>query len=511
MSARERSGGWRWTPRKVVAAGVVILCLCQLALQVSLDAPVREAVPEPSPISWEARELELLQRVASRQALLRTGELEEGERREAPVGYKHVCDKMPVAAAAYEFDSILKECKFRSENQGFIEQSLKSRRSSPLSLEQFVCQARCSGRDAELERVFRVLRIERYGLKGMLTLCKRKVFPFLVKIKSNQVWVHKCDPKPSGKRAFMSSMKLLNTVASLVTLPDVIFGFDGNDYATPQKKSPIKYTLESYSHPLPNMMRLVGIDSHAVPLFPTPEAVQGFGLKARGDFFYVEDKPDSSGLLPEWDTRSDDIIWRGGSTGMPFDVDYMYMAPRLALARATFQRPGFDVAVTTSDGVSKEMVASGLKDSIRIGGEYRVNFKDFARHRYVLHVDGNTASWGLRRKLNLESTILWIESQARYREHYYHLLKPWEHFIPINPDLSNLYQVREWLSTQAGQIEAKLVRDNLQKLVQTQLRPEDLVCYVTRLVYSMARNQGFDPNHDLESLVDFTLWRDITF
>jgi len=57
--------------------------------------------------------------------------------------------------------------------------------------------------------------------------------------------------------------------------------------------------------------------------------------------------------------------------------------------------------------------------------------------RGVVDVDGNANSWdGLFWKLLSNSVVLKVESP--HRQWYYSRIKPWKHYVPVKPDLSDL-------------------------------------------------------------------------
>jgi hypothetical protein len=72
----------------------------------------------------------------------------------------------------------------------------------------------------------------------------------------------------------------------------------------------------------------------------------------------------------------------------------------------------------------------------------RVRQSEFARYRYLVDIDGNTNSWGFLAKLLMGSCILKVESP--FRQWYYDRLRPWEHYIPIRGDLSDLEERVQW-------------------------------------------------------------------
>jgi Glycosyl transferase family 90 len=63
-------------------------------------------------------------------------------------------------------------------------------------------------------------------------------------------------------------------------------------------------------------------------------------------------------------------------------------------------------------------------------------------YKYILHIDGFVAAWRLALELFSMSVILKVDSP--WIEHYYHLLIPYYHYIPIKADLSNLISVIIW-------------------------------------------------------------------
>lgn len=131
--------------------------------------------------------------------------------------------------------------------------------------------------------------------------------------------------------------------------------------------------------------------------------------------------------------------------------------------------------VTTKD-VSKKMVQQGFKENIRLTES--IQPEEFYEYRYHLHVDGNTASWGLIEKLTMDAVMIWHRSPVKYQEHYYDLLKPWVHYVPLESNMSNLEQIRDWLSLHRGKREALEMRDRLNEFMRRRLRPEDLICCV---------------------------------
>src|SRR3546814_15147305 len=61
--------------------------------------------------------------------------------------------------------------------------------------------------------------------------------------------------------------------------------------------------------------------------------------------------------------------------------------------------------------------------------------------KYQIDVDGNTNSWpGLFLKLLTGAPVLKVESEVGFQQWYYGALEPWQNFVPIKSDASDLLE-----------------------------------------------------------------------
>jgi hypothetical protein len=424
---------------------------------------------------------------------------------EAPAGYAAAVRARPLRRSAAVFEWSRSYNCSGSEARLNLLALWRGALGSPMSLAAFVCGARCAAREPELERAFGTLDVANYTLRGLLRLCKAATVPNLVRVRAGLVEVALCASKQTARHELASSLRLLAGVARAVQLPDVVFGFDSNDYAVPQGHNPLKYASAGWTHVLPGVVRLVAVDSHPVALFPTSPAVRDAGFALGDRELQLQPQP----ALLDWDAAEASLFWRGGSTGIPFDADFMWHMPRPALGRLARGEAGLDVGMTTSDGVSREMEELGIRELVRFAES--VPSHAFSRFKYHIHVDGNTASWGLSRKLHIGALLLWQRSPVTFREYYYELLRPWEHYVPLEPDLSNLLQVRDWLATPRGQAEAREIRQRLVQLVKDRFRPEDMLCYIVRMLHAQSALMDFAlPDLDNHPLAAGLVWEPVT-
>jgi hypothetical protein len=66
--------------------------------------------------------------------------------------------------------------------------------------------------------------------------------------------------------------------------------------------------------------------------------------------------------------------------------------------------------------------------------------------KYQIDIDGNSSSWpGLFQRLLSGDTVLKVTSNKGWRQWYYDDLLPWENFVPVASDLSDLVEIVDWL------------------------------------------------------------------
>ncbi|MCU1621239.1 MAG: hypothetical protein JWL79_84 [Frankiales bacterium] len=149
-----------------------------------------------------------------------------------------------------------------------------------------------------------------------------------------------------------------------------------------------------------------------------------------------------SGVLQnpvDWWSRDDIVLWRGYTTGLPvLSRGNLRDLPRYRLAKVCSTLPGCDVGIVGVAQAASEAEATALKLVFEAEGLWReyVPLSDMQRYRYVVDIDGNANSWGLVARLRLGCCMLKVESP--WRQWIHERMVPWEHYVPVASDLSNL-------------------------------------------------------------------------
>ena len=166
-------------------------------------------------------------------------------------------------------------------------------------------------------------------------------------------------------------------------------------------------------------------------LIPDPDFFRSRGYAKEREYFARHPVP--------WDQRSPTVFWRGSSLGQKHHA--IENMPRARLCQIAKAAPNstFDAGIVdvfdVSDSDAEQLRSMGVIKS-------RVSWKELSKYRYHIDIDGHANSFaGLFRKLLSGGLVLKVASPSGYAQWYYHRLRPWENFVPVRSDLSDLLEV----------------------------------------------------------------------
>ncbi len=424
--------------------------------------------------------------------------------------------------------------------------------NSKWNINEFVCNLSCQASEPELERTMRPMSYAKYHVRYLKKLCNKGFIPLLIWIRNGSIKFYICDNDTfHGKAHWGMISTFFSGLSCLVSLPDVIFGMDNSDYIAPMKQNTFGM---SWVQPMPGTVRYSGTDVHQGILFPTPAFIEnvvhpklpGFDITdksrrrkmpSRDDimrwFSTFDLDSDSDGRnfkFTPWKERKPVLFWRGSTTGIPYGVDDYRFHPRTALLKNFQNIEGFDLGFTPT-GIT--LGGTGLNEE-KFRKDFRIATRasrnEHSLYRYLMHTDGNTASWGLAHKLVSGSVVIWGKSPYKFREHFYIHLNEWEHFIPSEVDWSDLLSIQAWIrsfeteeemnkiaasnNNDDGEITPFNIQQQAKDLFRKRLRPEDCYCYVYRMIISLAKLQKNAPteehlranNIDVDAFQDMSIW-----
>ena len=180
--------------------------------------------------------------------------------------------------------------------------------------------------------------------------------------------------------------------------------------------------------------------SRNVTALPDPHFFRSHGYKETDRY------ADTQAL--QWNDRSDDIVWRGRANNVglfsldPTHQDNLGVMQRLRMAQKC-KTLGIDFRFV--DDVATATHAP--LDRAGLIGPY-IPTHDWGGMKYAIDIDGFTNAWcNVRERLKLGCCVLKVESQFGFRQWYYHKLTPWEHYVPISADMSDLAERVDWVKS----------------------------------------------------------------
>lgn len=195
----------------------------------------------------------------------------------------------------------------------------------------------------------------------------------------------------------------------------------------------------------------------------------------------------------DWHNRQPIAVWRGSTTGASYNTTTWNATRRARLVALCRSRPDLCDAKFTN-------IVQAVPDAVHmLKTEYGV-FKSMSlqeqegKYKYQLVVPGNfdfTASRSVD-ALKSKMTPLWVYTSAT--EFFYALLQPYEHYIPVASDLSDLLSQIEWANMHAAK--AKLIALNGQRFAKKYLHTEFTSMYMFELISSYTKLLHYKPKPD---------------
>ena len=260
---------------------------------------------------------------------------------------------------------------------------------------------------------------------------------------------------------------MLITVASLVDLPDVEFVLHPWDHAKVWRQDPI---------PVFSFIRDIAKNDITVP-YPYRWEGQTLGTSR-------------SASCQTWNNRVNRVVWRGGCTGpvMGYRNELWDAYIRYRAGIATASRPD----ILDAGLIEQCSPLANTSPSTPINLDINA-----CNYKALLLVDGNTASG--RSSLWVHQGAVLLKPDSVFSEWYYHLLKPWVHYVPVREFLEDLEEQAEWVTQNATPAALSCLRENLEKLATAHVNREAIACYWWRLLTTWkkqqpeeSRTQGFE-------------------
>jgi hypothetical protein len=82
-----------------------------------------------------------------------------------------------------------------------------------------------------------------------------------------------------------------------------------------------------------------------------------------------------------------------------------------------------------------------------------------------------------------------LKPDSVFSEWYYHLLRPWVHYVPVREFLEDAEEQAQWAVKDAPPAALQCLRDNLARLARAHVNKDAIACYWWRLLTAWKRQQ----------------------
>lgn len=179
-----------------------------------------------------------------------------------------------------------------------------------------------------------------------------------------------------------------------------------------------------------------------------------------------------------WEDKIEQAVFRGSATGCNMDESNI----RIKAANLSKEYPEYiDAGITSLNRKIKKNIGKPLSVIDPQVIKNRTGFMKLdekKKYKYILNLEGHVSAFRLGFEFSLGSVILLPES--KYYLWFSFLLKPYEHYIPIKSDLSDLIEKIKWCKE--SDKECKRIAENGVKFYNKYLTREGVFDYMQTIL-----------------------------
>ena len=216
--------------------------------------------------------------------------------------------------------------------------------------------------------------------------------------------------------------------------------------------------------------------------------------------------PDQFSLSDKWANISNEVIdinktsifeekiekafWRGSLTdmGLPnecFPFEGYKSCPRFKICKCDSEYVDAGIVFPLLTKYGEEILK---KENVI---KQKASNKEHIAYKYLPVLDGHMCTYpGYQWRLLSNSVAL--KQESNQIQWFYNALKPFEHYIPIENDMSDLCEKIKWAKENNEKV--KIIINNAQDFVLNNLLFEDNYVYLFRILYNYSRLQDIDFN-----------------
>jgi hypothetical protein len=292
---------------------------------------------------------------------------------------------------------------------------------------------------------------------------------------------------------------MLETLCKERIVPDIEFFMNRRDFPILTKDGTEPYDqiwgpdTPLVSHKYPKYLPILSMcktSRYADILSPTHE--DWARIQSQRNIFFPRSCKDYSVVNPtSWNNKKPTAVFRGASTGCGTTPK---TNTRLALALMSQQQPItpgqpplLDAGITKWNLRPRKLAGSPYLQALTTGPTVPfLSFEEQTTYKYIVNVDGHVSAFRLSVELGSGSVILLVNSP--WKIWYRDLLEPYEHFVPVSADLSDLFQQIQWCRDH--DVECEKIAKNARVFYETYLERDGVLDFLQKSLVDMKSETG---------------------
>lgn len=316
---------------------------------------------------------------------------------------------------------------------------------------------------------------------------------------ANNSLVRTENPTKENDKGLAALWDLFTTLCATRSLPDIELFINKRDYPIIKRNETESYDdifgsdckLQSYLYDkYCPILSSVTTDVHAdIPMPTIEDWVRASNQEDRKYYAYFS-RDYLFDFSTEWEQRKPVAVFRGSSTGTGVTVE---TNPRLKLACISKQYPEFlDAGITKWCLRPRKVKGVPYLQTIdpklqsALGLVSPLTPLEQSKYKYIINVDGHVSAFRLSLELSMGSVVLLVDSP--YKMWYRSALREWEHFVPVQADLSDLMTQILWCMEHDA--ECKIITQNALEFYKKYLCKDGILNYLQTLLVGIKQEVG---------------------
>jgi len=239
------------------------------------------------------------------------------------------------------------------------------------------------------------------------------------------------------------------------------------------------------------ILSMVTREDYADIAIPTWEDWARVSSIQDGKFFPKACKDFRDKFILNWDKKKSIAVFRGGSTGCGINSSnnmrikvgeisstYPKYKGKLILDAGITSWNMRPRILTTKDGKTIMTTIKNPNDNHKVGFLSPVQQSEY---RYIINIDGHTSAYRLSYEMGMGSCILLVDS--KYKMWFRDYLVPYQHYVPVKKDLSDLVEKIEWCIDHDD--ECKQIAQNTLEFYKQYLNKDGVLDYLEGLLHKL--------------------------